>query len=187
MALASRFVPWDARAAGRRAGLAGRLLATLEPKAAPELRELLGYAAMILDIGQSVDHFRRYEHAATILKATDLAGFSHRQIACLSAILMHAGDGTLGWGSYRPLLRGEDQGSIARAGAVLALADEVVRRLPAGEALPVRAERRGGRVVLVTPPFGTWVSHRLADQFESAFGRRLVVEAARPRQAGGGA
>lgn len=179
IALASRFATWDARAAARRAGLAFRLMEALEPRATPELRELLGYAAMTLDIGQSVDHFKRYEHAAMILMATDLAGFSHRQIARLSAIVVQAGNGPVAWGSYRPLLRAEDQGPIARASVILALADEIGRRWSAHEPPALRCERRGGVIVLTAPPLGAWLPRRLSDQFEGAFGRPLVVEAMR--------
>jgi exopolyphosphatase/guanosine-5'-triphosphate,3'-diphosphate pyrophosphatase len=187
VALCARFNTWTARTGSRRAGIAAGLMAALDPKAPPEVREFLGYAALALDIGQSMDHFRRYEHAAAILRASDLSGFSHRDIALLSALLRQAGDTAPAWELYRPLLREDDQPVLARGGVILALADQMAARWPPDAPATVRCERRGGEVVLSAPALAVWDPRRLAIRFERAFGRRLVIEGgsasspARPR------
>jgi exopolyphosphatase/guanosine-5'-triphosphate,3'-diphosphate pyrophosphatase len=189
LALARRFGTWDSKAAARRAGIASRLLAALEPRATAEMREMVDYAALVLDIGQSVDHFKRHEHTAMILRAADLAGFSHRGIALLSGLVWQVADGQMAWKAYRPLLRAEDQEALERAATTLALADEIVQRWAAGAPATIHCRPRGREVVLVGPALGTWAPGRLADRFERAFGRRLVVEGAarardsRPRRA----
>jgi exopolyphosphatase / guanosine-5'-triphosphate,3'-diphosphate pyrophosphatase len=176
LALARRFGTWNPKVAARRAGIAARLLAALEPRAASELREMLDYAAMVLDIGQSVDHFKRHEHTALILKAADLAGFSHRELALLSALVWQVADGRMTWKIYRPLLRAEDQELIERAATILALAEEIAQRWVARAPATVQCRPRGREVVLGAPGLGTWAPRRLADRFEHAFGRRLAVE-----------
>ena len=45
--------------------------------------EALDHAALVLDIGRSIDFFDRHDHVADIVVATDLEGFSHRQVALL--------------------------------------------------------------------------------------------------------
>jgi ABC-type taurine transport system ATPase subunit len=155
------------------------------------MREMVDYAAMALDIGQSVDHFKRHEHTAMILKAADLAGFSHRGIALLSGLVWQVADGRMAWKAYRPLLRAEDQEPLERGATILALADEIAQRWAARGPATIHCRTRGREVALVAPALGTWAPGRLADRFELAFDRRLVVEGAarahdsRPRRAPG--
>ena len=89
--LAARFATWDARAAERRSSLAAQLIEALDPDATPELTELLAHAAFLLDVGKAIDYYERYEHAAMIVMTADLAGFPHRSLGILSAILRYAG------------------------------------------------------------------------------------------------
>src|SRR4029079_17266962 len=55
-ALAGRFVTWHAEPAARRTAMALGMLLALDPEASAELREALGHAATILDIGRTVAH-----------------------------------------------------------------------------------------------------------------------------------
>ena len=63
------------------------LIAALDPELNGELREVLLYAAGLLDIGRSVDFYNRHEHTTSIVLAADLSGFAHRAIALLAAIV----------------------------------------------------------------------------------------------------
>ena len=46
-----------------------------------------------LDVGRSVDYYRRFEHTADMLvRASDLVGFTHRKLALLAAVVRQAGD-----------------------------------------------------------------------------------------------
>ena len=47
----------------------------LDRRAGEEIREALGHAATILDVGRSIDYFERHDHVADIVLATDLVGF----------------------------------------------------------------------------------------------------------------
>jgi exopolyphosphatase / guanosine-5'-triphosphate,3'-diphosphate pyrophosphatase len=176
-ALGSRFVGWSAERAGRRESLAGALQAALDPGAPGELAEALRQGARILDIGRTVDFFDRHEHVADLVLATDLGGFSHRQVALLAAVLRQAGDEEARPLSLAPLVTREDRGSVERAAVLLALADEVTERCPPGSSPAVECRGRGEVAVVTVPALASWGVRGLAERFEAAFGRRLRVVA----------
>ena len=66
------------------------MLDVVAPEVSQEQRELLSFAATMLDVGRSVDYYKRYEHAAEIALSTDLVGFSHRAIALMAAVIQRA-------------------------------------------------------------------------------------------------
>ena len=81
--------------------------------------------------GAAVDFFDRHEHVADIVLATDLDGFSHRQVALLAALLRQAGDEDERHArSLAPLVTPEDEEPLERAAVLLALADEITERTP---------------------------------------------------------
>jgi exopolyphosphatase/guanosine-5'-triphosphate,3'-diphosphate pyrophosphatase len=176
-ALAHRFGTWEARAAVRRAGLASSLQAIVDGEADEEIRECLLHAARIVDIGKSIDYVDRFQHTVSILLASDLAGFSHRQIALLAAIIGEAEKGKFDWRVYRPLLAAGDEASLKRAGLILAVADEVEKRLPPDQAVPVathNARRATIGLYLPTPYGGRMAS--LAAKFANTFDWELRFE-----------
>ncbi|MEO8475668.1 MAG: Ppx/GppA phosphatase family protein [Actinomycetota bacterium] len=174
--LAARFVAWDPSVAGRRAGLALHLHGALEPTAPTSVREMLEHAATILDVGRAIDYYDRFEHAAMIVMAADLAGFSHADLGALTAILRQADDDTR-LGPYGRLVRAEDRTAVLRAAATLALADELNRRIPPGAAAPLSCNvLRGGFEVVAPVPAG-WRPRGVADRFQQVFGTPLIVVA----------
>ncbi len=178
-ALASRFASWDAGRADRRSAIAARLLGTLEPEAGPSVEERIDQAATILDIGRSIDFYRRYEHTADILVASDLAGFTHRRLALLAAVVRQAGDEGMSVRLYRPLLGPGDAPPVARAAAVLDVSDEIAQRVaPGRRRLPVACEVRGPDIRLTAPIFDPARQARLDARFRRAFGKRLLISPA---------
>jgi exopolyphosphatase/guanosine-5'-triphosphate,3'-diphosphate pyrophosphatase len=174
-ALQSRFTVWDPESAARRTAFALAVQKGLEPGARPEYQEALAYAAQILDVGTAVDFFDRHEHVADMVLATDMGGFSHRDLALLSAILRQAGDADATSRSYAPLLTGDDRQPVERAAVVLQLADDLQERCARGSE-PVLECRLGRReVVLVVPALAGWRPRALGQRFERAFERALVV------------
>jgi exopolyphosphatase/guanosine-5'-triphosphate,3'-diphosphate pyrophosphatase len=178
-ALASRFASWDAGRADRRSAIAARLLGTLEPEAGPSVEERVDQAATILDIGRSIDFYRRYEHTADILVASDLAGFTHRRLALLAAVVRQAGDEDMSVRLYRPLLGPADAPPVARAAAILDVSDEIEQRVaPGRRRLPVACEVRGRDIRLTAPIFDPARQARLDARFRRAFGKRLLISPA---------
>ena len=178
-ALAQRFRTWDLRAAQRRSALASALQTILDRECGHEMQELLVHAAWLLDIGKSVDYVDRFQHAADMLTTTDLAGFSHRQIAVLAGTLRAGDKRKYDWQMYRPLLTADDEIPQQRAGLILALADEIEKRLPPDSGIPVvfhdfDKSRLG---VDLPAPYGGRLSV-LAELFPRIFGWDLQFEKA---------
>ena len=175
-ALARRFTGWSQDRAERRGAIAWALVEGLVPSGWPlEIEEALGHSACLLDTGRSIDFFDRHEHVADLVLATDLAGFSHRQVALVSAIVRRAGDEDAPARSLAPLVRAEDRPRVAEAAVVLALADEITERCPpsADTALSVRVRNR--EAVVSVPALASWGARSLAERFEKAFDLRLKV------------
>jgi exopolyphosphatase/guanosine-5'-triphosphate,3'-diphosphate pyrophosphatase len=174
-ALASRFVGWSEDRARRREAVAAALLAALLPAAAGETGEALLLGARVLDIGRTVDFFDRHEHVADLVLATDLGGFSHRQVALLAAVVRKAGDEQSRPRSLAPLVTREDRRPVEQAAVLLSLADEITERCPPGAAPAVRCRRRGGEATVAVPALASWGVRGLGERFEAAFGSRLRV------------
>jgi exopolyphosphatase/guanosine-5'-triphosphate,3'-diphosphate pyrophosphatase len=177
--LVSRFATWDAATAERRRALAGALGRRLLPRASGEVREALDHAAHLLDVGRSMDFFDRHEHVAEMVVATELLGFSHREVALVSAILLAARAERRGAKAWSPLLRDDDFDKVARAGLILALADDIEERCPKGVLIRMRVARRRRAVTIAVPELIAWRSRGLQARFLRLFGRALVVRNAR--------
>jgi exopolyphosphatase/guanosine-5'-triphosphate,3'-diphosphate pyrophosphatase len=173
--LTAAFSEWDAGTASRRLAIARTLLRALEPRATAEIREALDHAAVVLDVGRSIDFFDRHDHVADIVVATDLEGFSHRQIALLSALVRRAGNPGARAAAYAPLLGPEDDAPLERAALVLAVADDIEERCPRGRPLRVRCSLRRTELRVVVDALLAWRRRPIDARFEKAFGRSLVV------------
>ena len=174
-ALASRFVGWSPERAGRREAFAAALHEALDAGAPGDLTEALLEGARVLDIGRTVDFFDRHEHVADLVLATDLGGFSHRQVALLAAVVRQAGDEEARPRSLAPLVTRGDRKGVERAAVLLALADEITERCPPGSPSTLRCGERGGETEVAVPALGSWGVRGLAERFEAAFGTRLRV------------
>jgi exopolyphosphatase/guanosine-5'-triphosphate,3'-diphosphate pyrophosphatase len=174
-AIAARFSTWDSERARRRTELALALWDEMRPNG-DEIREVLEHAATILDVGRSVDYYRRWEHAAEIVVSADLHGFSHRNIAMMAALIVRAGNRRPSLDVYSALIDGRDRRNIGRGAVLLALADEVERRIPKGAAVSLERHHGADSVVLVLPVPHDWNPVELSSRFERVFGRTLLIE-----------
>ncbi|HEX5938441.1 MAG TPA: Ppx/GppA phosphatase family protein [Actinomycetota bacterium] len=178
--LAARFATWEAEPAARRSSLAAQLFEALDPDAEPALAELLEHAAVLLDVGRAIDYYERFEHAAMIVTTADLAGFPHRSLAILSAILRYAG-GEQSLGPSARLIAANERPAVRRAAVALELAEELHRRIPRDEAPVVRC-RPGRRFEVEAPMPAPWDPRGVADRFRAVFQSRLeIVPAPTPR------
>jgi exopolyphosphatase/guanosine-5'-triphosphate,3'-diphosphate pyrophosphatase len=177
--LAGAFRGHDPRTSARREALARRLSQALDPRAPEQVREALGHAAALLDIGGSIDFFDRHEHVADIVLSTDLEGFGHRGVALVSAIARSAGDDGASLDAYAPLLGPRDAAAVERAATLLVLADDIEERCTDSRPIALRVRRRGREVRLSVSGLLGWRPRRIETRFERAFGRRLEVSGAR--------
>jgi exopolyphosphatase/guanosine-5'-triphosphate,3'-diphosphate pyrophosphatase len=174
-ALAARFGGWSRDRAERRSATALALFAALERRPSPEVAEVLAHAAYLLDTGRTIDFFDRHEHAADLVLATDLAGFSHRQVALVSAIVRRAGDEDAPTRSLAPLVTSTDQPLVARSAVLLALADEITERCPPASDPALSCRVRADEAVVSVSALASWCVRALGERFEAAFGQRLRV------------
>jgi exopolyphosphatase/guanosine-5'-triphosphate,3'-diphosphate pyrophosphatase len=176
-ALAARFTGWEEDTARRRAAIAESLSSALDLAPDPDVKEALIHAAILLDVGRSVDYFDRHEHVADIVLATDLLGFSHRGIALVSAVARAAGDEDAKPHPLAPLVTMKDEDGIQRAGALLALADDLEERCPKGQEVKVDCRVEKDEVVVKVQPLAGWRPRTIAKRFDRAFDKKLVVTA----------
>ena len=174
--LSSRFSCCWTERAERRKEIVLLLCRKLMPETPVEVRELAGHAAALLDIGRSIDFYRRYRHTAMILRATDLLGFDHRQVLMLSAIVEHADDDGIDFGRYHPLLHRDDRPIVQKAGITVALADSIEHRAPPERPTDLTCEARRDRVILRSSAIEHWDPRDLGGRFLKAFSRDLVLK-----------
>lgn len=175
--LAARFADWSSERAESRRELAATLHRTLDRAAPPDVKEALLHAAVLLDLGRSVDFFDRHEHAADIVLATDLNGFSHRDTALLAGVLLAAGDETGAVKALSPLVKERDRPFVVRAGVILALVDDLLERSRPDRQPRVSCRVRDRDVVIRAPTLLAWRPRGIGERFQHAFGRRLDVRA----------
>jgi exopolyphosphatase/guanosine-5'-triphosphate,3'-diphosphate pyrophosphatase len=174
-ALSGRFGTWDEGRAWRRVALMDLLSDALLPDASGKARERMRHAATLLDIGRSVDYYRRHEHTADIVLTADLDGFTHRALALLAAVIARSGEPGVRIQRYRPLVGSQDRETVTREATLLELADEVEHRLGPGDLARVRCDDRGRIVALTAPVFDPWKSERLGARFRKSFRKKLEI------------
>jgi exopolyphosphatase/pppGpp-phosphohydrolase len=174
-ALAERFASFDARVATQRSGTAEVLRRALDPTVDAELVETLRFAAILLDAGRSVDFYRRHEHTVEIVRAADLAGFSHRAIALIGATVRLADKSSGGLKTWAPLLTAQDQALLTRLGAILALADAVARQAPPEATSAPRVRRTEDALRIQADWLQTWPVQAAARRVQQVFAVQVRV------------
>jgi exopolyphosphatase/guanosine-5'-triphosphate,3'-diphosphate pyrophosphatase len=171
--LVARFDGWTPESAARRQGVAATLYRAIERRGPPIVATAVTQAARVLDIGRSLDVVNRHEHVADIVLTTELNGFTHRELALLSAIVRRAGDRNA---DILPLAVDDEVGPklVERAAIILALADEIEARCPRGQPIAIRSDI-GRDVTLSIPMLPSWLAKDLDKRFARAFGRALIV------------
>ena len=175
-ALGEEFGAYDAVRARRRALVTRTLLARLAPGLSREALLAAWATAQLLDIGASIDHYRRHAHSARIVSDANLDGYSHRTLAMIAAAAYAVGEREASIKGYAPLLRLPDQPIVEQIAAGVALADGLVRY---GSADPEAAslERSNDHVVLASQVVDTWPLEPHARRAERAFGVSLKLGA----------
>jgi exopolyphosphatase/guanosine-5'-triphosphate,3'-diphosphate pyrophosphatase len=171
-ALGDRFTAYDATRAAERTTLTRRVLTAFRRSVSPETMLVATSAARLLDIGTSIDYYRRHEHSARIVCDANLDGFSHRTLALISAALYAVGEREATVKSYAPLLAQSDQPMVEQVAAAVALADALVRY---GSVDPgtISLERSNSHVVLATSLVDDWPLEAPIARAERAFGASI--------------
>ena len=165
----------------RRAVLNG-LAAHLAPRLDAALLENTAHAARLVDAGAHLDHYGRWSETANLVTTADLDGFTHAALASIAAVLLCAGEAAV-----PAALRRESRvarADLQRAGVLLALADDVDRRLPPGRAGTV-VGLKDGRIDITGMP-SMLLPFALADRCRTVLHRdvRQLGDGSRPRSRG---
>lgn len=178
-ALLFRFRGVDAAYGARRAELASTLFAHLgrgEGERGRVFGAALEVAARVLDIGRAVDFFDRHEHAARIVLASELDGFSQVEVARIAAVLHAADEEGIDLDEYAPLVSRSDRATVERAAVVLLLADDLLERAPRGTTPRLTVTVRGDRVSIHPTRVSAWRPRGLGDRFLRTFRKTLSVD-----------
>lgn len=174
--LGQRFGTWDEPRAERRAALADELLATMAHNLADETRIAAAVCARLLEIGASIDYYRRHTHSARIVADANLDGFSHRTLALAAAALHSVGESEASVRAFGPVLTQADTAHVERIAAAVALADALVRyRNPDSDDSWPR--RHNGTVALAAPLAELWPLETPRRRAERAFGLDITFAA----------
>jgi exopolyphosphatase/guanosine-5'-triphosphate,3'-diphosphate pyrophosphatase len=177
-ALASRFSTWDERRAARRVEMTRAILGVADPTMPAEMREVLDHATTLLDVGQSINYYDRWTHAAGVTASADLQGFTHREVALIATTLARLGKARSNLPRYARLCTRDDIKRIDRLAVILELADELDRRVNGGGPPTFRYDERRNRVVVSTGLPYTWEPDDLTRRFRTRLGRTLSLRSA---------
>jgi exopolyphosphatase/guanosine-5'-triphosphate,3'-diphosphate pyrophosphatase len=152
--------------------------AGLHPGDAEE-RELLWAAALLHDIGTTVDYDDHHRHSRYLILNAGLPGFTPREVALIGQMARYHRKGTPAMGGLKPLMRKGDQELLNRCSALLRVAEQLERSRDqtVHDAL-VELDDGRVRLALVADeevPIARWAAERQNDVFERAFGRTLEI------------
>jgi len=152
--------------------------AGLHPGDAEE-RELLWAAALLHDIGTTVDYDDHHRHSRYLILNAGLPGFSPREVALIGQMARYHRKGTPAMGGLKPLMVKGDQELLDRCSALLRVAEQLERARDQ-TVHGARVELDDGRVRLALVadeevPVARWAAERQSDVFERAFGRTLEI------------
>lgn len=141
-------------------------------------RELLGYAALIHDIGTTVSYYDHHKHGEYLVLNSALLGFSHREIVLLAKFVRYHRKGDVVLDDYRDILDPGDGERIAKLAALLRLAEflerrksQVVQRLT----VEIGEEVHVATTVLGDASIEIWDANRGSRLFRKAYGRNMVI------------
>jgi exopolyphosphatase/guanosine-5'-triphosphate,3'-diphosphate pyrophosphatase len=142
-------------------------------------RELLWAAAMLHDIGATVDYDDHHKHSRYLVLSAGLPGYEPREVALVAQIARYHRKGSPGFGELAPLMRDGDDALLARCAALLRVAEQLERsRDQLVRETRLALDDGAVRLELVADgdaSVARWAAERQADVFERAFGRRLEI------------
>jgi len=145
----------------------------------PTERELLWAAAMLHDIGTAVDYDDHHKHSRYLVLNAGLPGFTARETALIAQMTRYHRKGMPTLGDLAPLAAPGDREVLARASALLRLAEQLERaRDQSVRAVHLDVGEDGARLLLdgdEDTTLARWMAEREAALFEQAFGVPLTL------------
>jgi exopolyphosphatase/guanosine-5'-triphosphate,3'-diphosphate pyrophosphatase len=142
-------------------------------------RELLGYAALIHDIGMQVGYYDHHKHSAYLVLNAALQGFNHREVIILALLARSHRKGDIDAKPYSQILEFDDEERLMRLGALLRIAEylersrgQVVESLHveiSEDSIKVHVQAAGDVTVEV------WDANRRTRLFKKAYGKDIEI------------
>jgi exopolyphosphatase/guanosine-5'-triphosphate,3'-diphosphate pyrophosphatase len=149
----------------------------------PVERELLWAAAMLHDIGTTIDYDDHHKHSRYLILNAGLPGFSPRETALIGQMARYHRKGNPTLGQFAALGRDGDDEMLTRCAAVLRVAEQLERsRDQAVDRVRVKVENGSVELRLEAHEdvsIARWAAMNEADVFKKAFGRDLEISEAR--------
>lgn len=138
-----------------------------------DVRELLGHAAILHDIGNAVNYYDHHKHGAYLILNSTMQGFSHREVAILALLVRYHRKGDVSVDSLKQVLLPGDDTLVAKMSAILRLAEFLERRK--SQVVQDVTVELGSIVKIITIAAGdnaleVWDANRAAGLFRKAFG-----------------
>ena len=144
-----------------------------------KMRELLWAAAMLHDVGKTIDYDDHHIHSKYLILGAGLPGYSPRELAIIALLARYHRTGNPEPHGRGSLLDDGDRERMRRSAALLRIAEYLERgRDGAVQEAKLVANGSGMRLELVTdgdPVLAKWGAQRQAPLFAEAFGRDLIL------------
>lgn len=143
-------------------------------------RELLGYAALVHDIGVQVGYYDHHKHSAYLVLNSGLNGFTHREIALLALLVRSHRKGSVDTREFRNVLAEGDDERAARLGSLLRIA-EYLERSKSQVIKGVQVEMgENGKVTIQVEAVGDatveiWSANHRSNLFQTSFGCEVEI------------
>jgi exopolyphosphatase/guanosine-5'-triphosphate,3'-diphosphate pyrophosphatase len=142
-------------------------------------RELLWAAALLHDIGMTIDYDDHHKHSRYLVLNAGLPGFAQREVALIGQAVRYHRKGMPSLGPFHTIAEKGDEDRLHRMSALLRLAEDLERsRDQLVRDAHVSLDDGRVRVGLVSDadaPVARWAAGREGELFERAFGRGLDV------------
>jgi exopolyphosphatase/guanosine-5'-triphosphate,3'-diphosphate pyrophosphatase len=142
-------------------------------------RELLWAAALLHDIGMTVDYDDHHKHSRYLVLNAGLPGFSQREVALIGQAVRYHRKGMPSLGPFQSISEKGDDDRLDRMAALLRVAEDLERsRDQLVREAHVSLDDGRVRLELVSDSdalVAIWAAGREGDLFERAFGRGLEV------------
>jgi exopolyphosphatase/guanosine-5'-triphosphate,3'-diphosphate pyrophosphatase len=144
-----------------------------------EERELLWAAAVLHDIGMTIDYDDHHKHSRYLVFNAGLPGFAQREVALIGQAVRYHRKGMPSLGPFDSLAEKDDEDRLHRMSALLRLAEDLERsRDQLVREAHVSLDDGRVRLGLVSDSdarVARWAAGREVELFERAFGRGLEV------------
>lgn len=146
----------------------------------PEEPELVEAAALLHDVGLTVDYDAHHKHSSYLILGSGLPGFTPREVALIALMARYHRKGTPQLGPFAALCEDGDEQLLLRGAALLRIAEQLERnRDQVVRAARLRRDDDG--VVLELDATGDtsvarWGAERQGELWQRAFGAPLTVE-----------